>query len=140
MESTIPQAAENASRAKFLHPPVESALSRRSARHDPPVADSPDVIASTTDQDGLAVVLLSRIWNQKILRDHPEMHAHLDAVLVTVHEPEHVAADPRDSRLRYYRSHVGPSRWLLVVVSYEQEPARVITALATRKDPPSWSA
>jgi hypothetical protein len=80
MESTIPQAAENASRAKFLHPPVESALSRRSARHDPPVADSPDVIASTTDQDGLAVVLLSRIWNQKILRDHPEMHAHLDAV------------------------------------------------------------
>jgi hypothetical protein len=103
------------------------------------VAESPDVIASTTDRDGRPVVLLDRIWNGKILRDHPEMRAHLDAVIATVHEPEHVTADPRDARLRYYRSHVGPSRWLLVVVSYEQEPARMITALATRKDPPSWS-
>ena len=103
------------------------------------MAESPDVLASTTDRDGRDVVLLERIWNGKVLRDHPEMHAHLEAVIATVHEPEHVAADPRDDRLRYYRRHVGPSRWLLVVVSYEQEPARVITALATRKDPPSWS-
>jgi hypothetical protein len=51
-----------------------------------------------------------------------------------------VADDPRDARVRYYRRHLGPSRWLLAVVSYEQEPARVITALATRKDPPSWTA
>lgn len=85
-------------------------------------------------------MLLRRVWHEKILRDHPEMAAHLDAVITTVHLPDHVANDPRDERLRYYRSHVGPSRWLLVVVSYEQEPARVITALATRKDPPSWSA
>ena len=32
----------------------------------------------------------------------------------------------------------GPSRWLMAVVSYEQEPARIITALANRKDPKTW--
>jgi hypothetical protein len=41
-------------------------------------------------------------------------------------------------RKRFYRRDVGPSRWLLAVVSYEQEPARIITALAIRKDPKQW--
>ena len=39
------------------------------------------------------------------------------------------------SRTRFYSRNVGPSRWLLVVVSYEQRPARIITAVANRKDP-----
>jgi hypothetical protein len=103
------------------------------------VAAHDEIIASTTDPDGRLVVFLARIWIEKVLRDHPEMEPFLDAAAATVHAPEHVASDPRDDRVRYYRSHVGPSRWLLVVVSYEQEPARAITALATRKDPPSWS-
>jgi hypothetical protein len=42
-------------------------------------------------------------------------------------------------RRRYYLKDAGPSRWLLVVVSYEQEPARIISAFGNRKDPPSWS-
>jgi hypothetical protein len=99
-----------------------------------------EIVAATIDPGGREVVFLARIWTDKILRDHPELATYLDAAVATVHEPEHVAEDPRDERLRYYRSHVGPSRWLLVVVSYEQAPARVITALATRKDPPSWNA
>jgi len=36
--------------------------------------------------------------------------------------------------------HTGPSQWLLVVVSYEQTPARIVSAFANRKDPKSWSA
>ena len=83
---------------------------------------------------------MARIWTAKVLRDHPEMAPHLGDVVATVERPDHVSSDPRDDRLRYYRRHVGPSRWLLVVVSYEQAPARVITALALRKDRPSWSA
>jgi hypothetical protein len=31
-------------------------------------------------------------------------------------------------RRRFYRRHIGPSRWLRVVVSYEQQPARIVTA------------
>lgn len=41
-------------------------------------------------------------------------------------------------RIRFYRRGVGPSRWLMTVVSYEQQPARIITALANRKDPKRW--
>ena len=62
----------------------------------------------------------------------------MDDVLGTVTDPEHTEPDPRGGRRRYYRSGVGPSRWLLVVVSYEQEPARIITAVALRKDPKRW--
>jgi hypothetical protein len=31
------------------------------------------------------------------------------------------------------------SRWLLAVVSYEQQPGRIVTALANRKDPKQWT-
>ena len=82
-----------------------------------------DVIASTTDPDGRVVVFLARIWHEKVVHDHPEMAPFLEAATATVHEPEHVEADPRDDRLRFYRSQVGPSRWLLVVVGYEQKPS-----------------
>lgn len=80
------------------------------------------------------------IWRAKILRGHPEMAGHLEAVLATIKAPDHVAPDRHPGRVRYYRRGFGPSRWLFAVVSYEQEPARLITALAMRKDPPTWTA
>jgi hypothetical protein len=46
--------------------------------------------------------------------------------------------DALPARMRFYRRDVGPSRWLMAVVSYEQQPARIITALANRKDPKRW--
>jgi hypothetical protein len=80
----------------------------------------------------------SRVWQDKIVKDHPEVAPYYAEVLETVSAPDHVAADPREGRVRYYRRRVGPSRWLLVVVSFEQDPGRIITALATRKDPKGW--
>ncbi len=52
--------------------------------------------------------------------------------------PDHVEPDALPARTRYYRRGLGPSRWLMAVVSYEQQPARIITALANRKDPKRW--
>lgn len=98
-----------------------------------------DVLAATVDPDGAGVVLLARIWQDKIARDHPELAHHLDAVMAAVAAPDHVEPDPLPARRRYYRRTTTPSRWLLVVVSYEQEPARIITAMALRKDPKSWN-
>ena len=94
--------------------------------------------ATVTDPDGHEVVLLARIWEKKIARDHPELVDHLDAVTETVAKPEHVEPDALPGRTRFYRRNVGPSRWLMAVVSYEQQPARIITALANRKDPKRW--
>lgn len=83
-------------------------------------------------------MLLARIWEGKIVRDHPEVRAYRNEVLETVANPDHVEPDPLEERRRYYRRCVGPSGWLLVVVSFEQQPGRIVTALATRKDPKRW--
>ncbi len=84
------------------------------------------------------VVLLARIWEDKIVVDHPELRDLVEEVLETVSAPDHVERDPKTDRRRYYRRSVGPSAWLMVVVSFEQEPGRVITVLALRKDPKRW--
>lgn len=99
---------------------------------------SDPVLGRVLDPDGQEVVLLSRIWTEKITRDHPELTGNLEAVLAAVSQPDHVEPDSRPGRSRFYRRSIGPSRWLLAVVSYEQKPARIITALANRKDPKQW--
>jgi hypothetical protein len=96
------------------------------------------LLGEVTDPSGRTVVLSERVWERKITRDHPEVRGELEHVLGTVSTPDHVEPDPRAGRQRYYRRRVGPSKWLLVVVSFEQEPGRIITALAIRKDPKRW--
>lgn len=94
-----------------------------------------------TDPNGVRVVLTDIVWAGKIARDHREIAAYRSEVLRTVSAPDHVAPDPDfEERTRYCACNVGPSRWLLVVVSYEQKPARIVSAFAYRKDPKSWSA
>lgn len=94
-----------------------------------------------TDPAGVRVVLNDALWCEKIVRDHPEIEPHREDALRAVSAPDHVAPDPSfKDRKRYYARGVGPSRWLLVVVSYEQTPARIVSVFANRKDPKSWSA
>jgi hypothetical protein len=97
--------------------------------------------AETIDPAGARVVLDERVWSEKIVRDHPEVASYKHDALRAVSAPDHVAADPGSAdRRRFYLHGVGPSRWLLVVVSYEQKPARIISVFANRKDPKTWSA
>lgn len=98
-----------------------------------------EILAELHDHAGRPVVLLARIWNGKIARDHPELVKHLDSVLDVVTAPDIDEADRLTGRRRFYRRTTTPSRWLMVVVSYEQDPARIITAMALRKDPTSWN-
>jgi hypothetical protein len=95
----------------------------------------------TTDPAGARVVLDGRVWDEKIVLDHPEVASYKADALHAVSAPDHVAPDPGSAdRKRFYLRGVGPSRWLLVVVSYEQKPARIISVFANRKDPKTWSA
>jgi hypothetical protein len=104
------------------------------------MAGSPQA-AETVDPTGARVVLDECLWSEKIVRDHPEITSHKDDALRAVSAPDHVAPDPGSTRRqRFYLRGVGPSRWLLVVVSYEQTPARIISVFANRKDPKTWSA
>lgn len=99
-----------------------------------------DVAGEATDPAGVRVVVPVELWREKILRDHPELAPHLDDVLRAIAEPDQILDDPvYERRHRHYLRGAGPSRWLLVVLSYEQEPARVISAFGNRKDPRSWS-
>ena len=98
------------------------------------------VAGETRDPTGVRVVVPTDLWSDKILRGHPELAPYLADVLKAVAEPDRVLPDPvYERRRRHYLRGAGPSRWLLVVVSYEQEPARVISAFGNRKDPRAWS-
>jgi len=96
------------------------------------------VIAETVDPDGRRVVLDDDGW-QHILEEHGEIEPHLEAIMLTVREPQHSRVDPRHGRMRYWRPELGPSRWLMVVVDFGVDPARVVTAYGIRKNPPGWA-
>jgi hypothetical protein len=81
---------------------------------------------------------VARIWKEKVTVDHPELAGYQEAVMATVEHPDHVEPDVLPRRTRFYRRTSAPGRWLMVVVSYESEPARIITALANRKDSKRW--
>jgi hypothetical protein len=90
------------------------------------------ILAEATTPNGIRVVVFADTWQDHIVdpeSGHVEMAPHLDAVLTTVSMPDHREPDPFETRERFYKQGVGPSRWLMVVVSFEQEPARIVTAL-----------
>jgi hypothetical protein len=91
----------------------------------------------TTDPDGRQVVLDSDGWRH-ILDEHLELAPHKDGILATIASPDHREDDPRPGRERFWRQALGPSRWLMAVVDFEQSPARVVTAFGRRDDPPDW--
>jgi hypothetical protein len=99
-----------------------------------------ELAGEAKDPEGVRVIVPATLWRDKILRDHPELAPHLADVLKAIADPDRVHPDPvYERRHRHYLRGAGPSRWLLVVVSYEGEPARVISAFGNRKDPRTWS-
>jgi hypothetical protein len=85
------------------------------------------------------VVLYEDTWRLHILDQHDEIEAHLDAVLHAVRVPEHREQDPLPHREQFYKQHVGPSRWFVTVVSFEEQPARIVTAFGYRQPPSGWT-
>lgn len=52
-----------------------------------------DVVGETRDPAGKRVIVPAALWQDKILRDHPELATHLDDVLRAIAEPDHVVDD-----------------------------------------------
>jgi hypothetical protein len=92
-----------------------------------------DIHAETRTPAGVRVVLFQDTWREHILdasEGHPEIEPHLDAVLAAVSQPDYHEADVRPGRERFYKHDAGPISWLFVVVSFEREPAQIVTAFA----------
>jgi len=78
------------------------------------------------------VVLFEDTWLHHILDPHgghTELEPYLQVVLDVVGSADHREPDDWPDRERFFKQDVGPSRWLMVVVDFEPEPARIVTAL-----------
>jgi hypothetical protein len=82
------------------------------------------------------IVLTPEAWAH-ICDRHPELATFRGDILLAVSVPETTTRDRRyPARWRFYRSGVGPSRWLAVVVDFTEDPARIVTAHGFRKEHP----
>jgi hypothetical protein len=61
----------------------------------------------------------------------------IEAIIGAVRRPDHHELDLWPERERFYRQHLDGQRWLRVVVDFDDEPARIVTAIVQRYDP--WS-
>lgn len=102
-----------------------------------------EVLAEATTPEGAVVVLFADTWRDHILapgRGHGELAPYLEPVMSAVAAPDHREPDERPGRERFYKRDVGPSRWLMAVVDFESEPARIVTALGYGhgRSPEGW--
>jgi hypothetical protein len=90
--------------------------------------------ATVRDPAGRLVVLTAERW-WHVLDGHPELGPYVQDVLRAVEQPTRQLMGRRPAEAWYYLAGAGPSRWLKVVVAYEQEEGRIITAFARRSLP-----
>jgi len=98
------------------------------------VADGDERLVSVLDPDGRLVELAAERWSH-ILDGHPELTPHLESVARAVREPDRRRRGHRDSEEWFYLAEAGPSRWLKVVVHYEGDRGRIVTAFGRRSMP-----
>lgn len=107
-----------------------------------PPDDPRPIHAETSTPEGVRVVLFEDTWQEHILEDggHDELATHLDAVLAAVLAPDHREPDQRSNREQFHKQDAGPSRWLMVVVEFADDPARIVTAYGRGhgKPPTGW--
>lgn len=72
------------------------------------------------------------------------MAVHRDAVLATVtagdgHRASASRPGPAAAARALLAEGLGPTRWLLAVIDFGTDPARIVTTYGNRKDPPGWT-
>lgn len=80
------------------------------------------------------VELTEERWRH-VVADHPEMAELLDHVLGTVADPGKRLSGRETNEEWFYRQGVGPTRWLKVVVLYEEHRGFIVTAHGCRSFP-----
>ncbi len=78
------------------------------------------MLATTLDPDGRRVVLTEEGWRH-IVREHAPLRRHLRTIMEAVREPTQRVPGRSPDEEWFYLAEAGPSRWLKVVVHYEQD-------------------
>ncbi len=93
-------------------------------------------LAAVNDPDGRQVELTRERW-QHILDapGHPELSQHQAEVMRAIQEPDERRPGRRDNEQWFFLRDVGPSRWLQVVVAYEDDRGWIVTAFGRRRNP-----
>ena len=91
----------------------------------------------TRDPEGRIVVLTEERWNHIVdpTGGHPELVPHRDEVLTAIRKPDARLAGRAPGEEWFYLRSWGPSRWIKVVVSFEGEIGRILTAFPRRSKP-----
>jgi hypothetical protein len=95
------------------------------------------VLAEVVDPDGRRVELTDERW-QHILVDpngHPELAGYQSEVMRAVQAPDERRPGRRSNERWFFLRNAGPSRWLQVVVVYEDDRGWIVTAFARRRNP-----
>lgn len=97
--------------------------------------DDTAVIAQADSPQGRSVELTERKW--AYIQGHVEMRGELELLLIAIRQPDFREPDPRPGRERYWLHTQAPFpfRWLRVVVQFEGDVDRVVTAFGQDNEP-----
>jgi hypothetical protein len=97
--------------------------------------DDTAVIARAVSPQGRTVELTERRW--AYVQRHVEMRGELELLLKAIRGPDFQEPDPRSGRERYWLRTQRPFRfrWLRVVVQFEGDVDRVVTAFGQDNEP-----
>jgi hypothetical protein len=95
------------------------------------------VLDETEDPDGRRVELTSERWHHIVhpFTGHPELARHRDDILRAVAAPDQTRPGRLPNERWHFLRAAGPSRWLQVVVAYEEDRGWIVTAFGRRRDP-----
>ncbi len=88
----------------------------------------------TVDFQGRSVVLSLAAWKH-ICDEHPELSTLRDAVIAVVREPMEHVSGRKPNEEWYFGQGFGPSRYVKVVVHYEEDAGQIWTAFPRRRFP-----
>jgi hypothetical protein len=92
-------------------------------------------LSTVVDPLGRTVHLTAERW-EHIIDGHPYMAPHRAEVLRVVREPTARIAQPRPGQDWFYLEGTGPSRWLKVVVAFDEESVGSIRTAFPRRSKP----
>jgi hypothetical protein len=85
----------------------------------------------TIDPSGREILLTPARWLHILIR-HGELKPHRDAVLAAVSDPDLIRLGNEPNERWFFAANTGPSRWLQVVVHYDEGSGRITTAFGRR--------